>query len=128
VAGGLEVVDKFTCSDRSGTTDALDGVFLLWVQIENDSGSSVYARSESEFFDTIDGDTAIDLPTLFVDAGYFDLTWDLVNSGNSRLSCAQAGIGSSGSVATTVVATSSTFMAVDKFTCTDGHVRIPVAP
>lgn len=120
VAGGLEVIDKFTCSDRSGVTDPLDGVFLIWVQIENDSGSTVYARSEAEFFDTIDGDKAIDLPTLFVDAGYMDVSWDLTSSGGSRLSCAQAGIGSNGSVSTTVVATSSSFMLVDKFTCTDG--------
>jgi hypothetical protein len=40
VAGGLEVVDKFTCSDKSGITDPLDGIFLIWVQIENDSGST----------------------------------------------------------------------------------------
>jgi hypothetical protein len=129
VAGGLEVVDKFTCSDMRGITDPLDGTFLIWVQIENDSGSNVYAQSESEFFDTADGDKTIDLPTLFVDAGYFDLSWDLISSANARLSCAQAGIGSSGSVATTVVESSSNFMAVDKFTCEDGFgttAEVPV--
>lgn len=120
VAGGIEVVDKFTCSDKIGITDPLDGVFLIWVAIENDSGTSTYAQSGSEFFDTLDGDKTIDLPTLFVDAGYFDLSWDLVSSGNARMTCAQAGIGSNGSLATTAVATSSSFMLVDKFTCEDG--------
>ena len=120
VAGGIEVIDKFNCSDKTGTTDPLDGVFLIWVQIEDDTGANVYAQSESEFFDTANGDKSIDLPTLFVDAGYFDLSWDLISPSNSRLTCAQAGIGSSGSVATTVVEASSNFMAVDKFTCEDG--------
>src|SRR5947209_5829104 len=70
VPGGIEVIDKFNCSDKVGTTDPLDGVFLIWVSIENTSGSSVYAQSESEFFDTIDGNASITLPTLFTDAGF----------------------------------------------------------
>ena len=120
VPGGLEVIDKFNCSDKVGTTDPLDGVFLIWVSIENTSGSTVYAESESEFFDTIDGDASIDLPTLFTDAGYFDLSWDLISLSGSRQSCAAAGIGANGSIATTAVAVSSSFMLVDKFTCEDG--------
>ncbi|HEX2688381.1 MAG TPA: hypothetical protein VHN14_17240, partial [Kofleriaceae bacterium] len=120
VSGGLEVVDKFNCSDKIGTTDTLDGIYQIWVQIESTSGGTVYARSAPEFFDTIDGDKTIDLPTLFVDAGYFEVSWDLIGAGNTRLSCAQAGIGSAGSIATTAVMTSSNFMLVDKFTCEDG--------
>lgn len=119
-AGGIEVVDKFTCSEKIGITDPLDGIYLIWVSIEDTGGARVYAQSESEVFDTVDGNKTIDLPTLFVDAGYFDLSWDLIRSGNTRLTCAQAGIGSSGSLATTAVMTSSNFMLVDKFTCEDG--------
>jgi len=92
VAGGVEVIDKFNCSDKVGTTDPLDGIYLIWVSIEDTSGATVYAESESEFFDTIDGDATVELPTLFKDAGYMDLTWDLIGSGNTRLSCAAAGI------------------------------------
>src|ERR1700759_178374 len=91
VPGGIEVIDKFNCSDKGGTPASLDGVFLIWVQIEGTSGANVYAQSESVFFDTINGDKSIDLPTLFTDAGYLDLSWDLVDSGNTRLSCAAAG-------------------------------------
>ena len=129
VPGGIEVIDKFNCSAKVGTTDPLDGVFLIWVQIESTSGGTVYAQSESEFFDTLNGDKTIDLPTLFTDAGYMDLSWDLIGTGNTRLSCAQAGIGSSGSVSTTAVSVASpSFMLVDKFTCTDGFGTTDVLP
>jgi hypothetical protein len=129
VAGGVEVIDKFNCSDRVGTTDPLDGVYLIWVSIENTTGSTVYAESEAEFFDTIDGDASITLPTLFKDAGYMDLSWDLLGSGNTRISCAQAGIGASGSVSTTAISVASpSFMLIDKFTCTDGFGTTSVLP
>ena len=129
VPGGIEVIDKFNCSDKSGTTDPLDGVYLIWVSIENTSGSSVYAESESEFFDTIDGDATVTLPTLFKDAGYMDLSWGLTGSGNTRLTCAAAGIGTSGSISTTAVSvTTPSFMLVDKFTCTDGFGTTDVLP
>jgi len=121
VPGGVEVIDKFNCSDKIGTTDPLDGIYLIWVSIEDTTGATVYAESESEFFDTIDGDAVVTLPTLFKDAGYMDLSWDLIGSGNTRLSCAAAGIGPSGSVSTTAVSvTNSNSILVDKFTCTDG--------
>lgn len=129
VPGGLEVIDKFNCSDKIGTTDPLDGVFLIWVSIENTSGSSVYAESESEFFDTIDGDATIELPTLFTDAGYFDLSWKLTSSSGARLSCSDVGIGPSGSVSTTAISVASpSFMLIDKFTCTDGFGTSDVLP
>lgn len=129
VPGGIEVIDKFDCSAKSGTTDPLDGVFLIWVSIESTSGGTVYAESEREFFDTINGDKTIELPTLFTDAGYIDLSWDLIGAGNTRLSCAQAGIGANGSISTTAVSVASpSFMLIDKFTCTDGFGTTDVLP
>jgi hypothetical protein len=129
VAGGIEVIEKFNCSDKGGTTVPLDGVFLIWVQIEDTSGANVYAQSESVFFDTLDGDKSIELPTLFVDAGYVDLSWDLIGTGNTRISCAQAGIGANGSIsATSVSVTSPSFMLIHKFTCTDGFGTTDVLP
>ena len=117
-----EQPDLFNCSDKVGTTDPLDGVFQVWVQIENHSGSSVYARSEAVVIDTLDGDASIDLPTLFTDAGYFDLSWDLLRAGSTaRLRCADAGITSSGRISTTSVAVSNNAMIVDKFSCDDGY-------
>jgi hypothetical protein len=114
--------DLFDCSAKVGTTGLLDGVFQVWVQIENHDGSSVYARSEAVVIDTLDGDQSITLPTLFTDAGYFDLSWDLERAGSStRLHCADAGITSSGRISTTAVAVSNNAMIVDKFSCDDGY-------
>jgi hypothetical protein len=111
--------DLFDCSAKTGTTGLLDGVFQVSVQIENHDGSMVYASSEAVVIDTANGDQSITLPTLFTDAGYFDLSWNLLRSG-ARVHCADAGIGSSGRISTTAVANSSSAMLVDKFTCTDG--------
>jgi hypothetical protein len=129
VPGGIEVIDKFNCSDKVGTTDPLHGIFLIWVQIESASGAILYAQSESEFFDSVGGDKPIDLPTLFTDAGYMDLSWDLIGSGNTRRSCAQAGIDSNGSISTTVVSVvSPSVTVIDKFICTDGFGASAVLP
>jgi hypothetical protein len=114
-----EQPDLFDCSAKVGTTNPLDGVFQVWVAIETHNASSTYATSESIVIDTADGNTSIDLPTLFTDAGYFDLSWDLEKNG-ARVHCADAGIGSSGRISTTAVAISNNAMIVDKFTCTDG--------
>jgi len=114
--------DFFDCSAKIGTTDPLDGVFQVWVQIENHDGSSVYARSEAVVVDTADGNAAIDLPTLFTDAGYFDLSWDLLRAGSTqRLRCEDAGITSSGRISTIAVAVSNNAMITDKFSCDDGY-------
>lgn len=114
--------DLFDCSAKVGTTGLLDGVFQVWVQIENHDGSSVYARSEAEVIDTANGDQSITLPTLFTDAGYFDLSWDLLRAGSStRLRCADAGITSDGRISTSAQMTSGGTIYVDKFSCDDGY-------
>jgi hypothetical protein len=111
--------DFFNCSDKIGTTDPLDGIFQVWVQIENHDGSLVYATSASEVIDTADGNATIDLPTLFLDAGYFDVSWDLERSGR-RVHCSDVGLGN-GQVTATVMATGSSSMIGGKFDCSDGY-------
>jgi len=119
VRGGIEVIDKFDCSAKEGTTDPVDGVFLVWVAITNHSGSSVYAESESEFLDTLDGNLSVTLPSLFLDAGFYDLKWDLIDRvSQTRLSCRDAG--ATAGISTTAVAVSSNASVIDKFDCTDG--------
>lgn len=114
--------DLFNCSAMSGVTDPLDGIFQVWVQIENHPGTSIYARSEAVVIDTADGDQSITLPTLFKDAGYFDLSWDLLRAGSTaRLRCADAGISSSGRISTSAQMTSGGTIYVDKFSCDDGY-------
>jgi hypothetical protein len=120
---GQPVIDKFNCSAMHGTTDPLDGIFLVWVQIESDDATRVYVTSESTYVDTADGDVSLHFPILD-DGGYFFLTWDLVNAQTQApLTCAQAGIGSNGSVETVVsIVPEDPTMdpIVDKFTCSHG--------
>ncbi len=113
--------DLFDCSAKVGTTAPLDGVFQVWVQIESHDQQTVYAQSESVVIDTANGDQSITLPTLFTDAGYFDMSWDLERSGSTaRLHCADAGITSAGRISTSAQAMSSSMIYVDQFSCDDG--------
>lgn len=117
---GAPVIDKFDCSAMTGTTDPLDGIFLVWVQIENDSGTSIYVKSKETYIDTADGDLVIDFPILD-NGGYFFLTWDLVDAQTQApMTCAQAGLGSNGSVETVATLTGPDTGTVDKFTCDHG--------
>jgi hypothetical protein len=116
----VPVIDKFDCSAMRGTTDPLDGIFLVWVQIENNSGSSIYVKSKETYIDTADGDLVIDFPILD-DGGYFFLTWDLVDAQTQApMTCAQAGIGKKGAVETTATLTGPNTGTVDMFTCEHG--------
>ena len=118
VTFGTEIIDKFDCSAKIGTTDPLDGIFLVWVQIESDTGSTVYAQSERSYIDTIDGDVTLDFP-LLDNAGFFFLTWDLADAtrGNAPITCEQAGITRAGSVETHATLVNTTNLLTDKFPC-----------
>ena len=114
---GTTVRDAFDCAAGRGTTDPLDGVFLVWVQVENDAGTSVYAKSEAIFVDTADGDVSFNFPILD-DAGYFFLTWDLEKaSSGAPLNCAQAGLTGDAAIETLATITGTSFLLTDKFQC-----------
>ena len=113
---GTVVQDIFDCAAGQGTTDPLDGIFLVWVQIESNTGS-VYAKSESSYIDTADGDTLITFPILD-DAGFFFLTWDLQKaSGGPLLSCAQAGLTGDAAIETVATMVGTSSLVTDKFQC-----------
>ena len=117
---GQPIVDEFRCSDMRATTDPLDGVFLVWIQIESESGN-LYAKSEQTYVDTLDGDATIDLKMLD-DAGYFFLSWELRDKATGALlTCAQASDGD-GPVKVETVATivGTDFMLTDRFPCEHG--------
>jgi hypothetical protein len=118
---GSPVLDKFDCADMQGTTLPLDGIFLVWVQIESASGTQVYAQSSHTYVDTIDGDVLIDFE-IFDDAGFFFLTWDLVDAvTQAPLTCDEAGVTGNASVETIATIVGSTFMLTDKFQCEHGY-------
>jgi len=118
---GQPITDLFKCSDMRGTTAPIDGVFLVWLQIESSDGSRVYAKSEQTYIDTVDGDKTIDLKILD-DAGYFFLSWELHDkTTGALLTCAQASDGG-GAVKVETVATivGTDFMLADRFPCEHG--------
>lgn len=119
---GTPVLDKFNCSDMRGTTDPLDGVYLVWVQIESDNGQQIYAKSKHTYIDTLDGDAAISFPILD-DAGYFFLTWDLVDAATQApLTCKEAGLTGDAAIETlATIVTDSNFLLTDKFPCEHGY-------
>jgi hypothetical protein len=116
---GSPVLDLFDCADMQGTTLPLDGIFLVWVQIEGAAGQ--YAESSHTYVDTADGDVLIDFE-IFDDAGFFFLTWDLVDAvTNAPLTCDEAGVTGNASVETIATIVGSTFMLTDKFQCEHGY-------
>ena len=121
---GQNFIDQFNCSDGQGTILLpSDDTYLVWVQIENDSGSSLYAQSEETFVDTSLSVPPIDV-TIFDDAGFFFLEWDLEDAvSHAPLSCTQAGLnGSAGAVeAVATLATSTNVLFTDQFTCSDHY-------
>lgn len=117
---GSPVLDLFDCADMQGTTLPLDGIFLVWVQIESATGQ-VYAESSHTYVDTADGDVLIDFE-IFDDAGFFFLTWDLVDAvTDAPLTCDQAGVVGDASIETIATIVGSTFALVDKFQCEHGY-------
>lgn len=118
---GTPVIDKFNCSDLQGTTLPLDGIYLVWVQIETDSGNQVYAQSSHTYIDTADGDVLLDFDILD-DAGFFFLTWDLVDAvTQAPLTCREAGVTGNASIETIATIVNSSFVLADKFQCEHGY-------
>jgi len=116
---GLKVKDKFDCSAGVGHLTLPDDTYLIWVEITNDAGNSLYAQSEEFFVDTTLGDASFKTEILD-DGGYFFLEWDLADAVTGQpLSCSAAGVGANGSVSTTSTTASSSDVVIDKFTCED---------
>jgi hypothetical protein len=121
---GVTFEDKFDCSAGGGTVFVPDdgGVYLVWVEIESNSGSTPYAQSFSTVVDTLDGDAEVDVK-IVDNGGYFFLTWDLEDDvTGQRISCAEAGVDSNGSVEiiSTDIASPTDFV-TDKFDCDDHY-------
>jgi hypothetical protein len=119
--GGLISADLFDCSAGSGTIIVPDGLYLMSVRIENHSGSMKYADSESQFIDTAN-DSGFSVEILD-DGGYLTFRWVLQDAtSHARLTCADAGVTSNGSVESIATSTvNHSFMLTDKFTCEDHY-------
>jgi hypothetical protein len=122
LGSGQMFTDLFTCSDGQGTIALPDDTYLIWVQIENTSGSSLYAQSQETFYDTL-VDTRPVEAEIVDDGGFLFLTWDLVRAGTQApLSCATAAVPSNGGVRTVATGVSSpAYHTDDIFTCEDHY-------
>jgi hypothetical protein len=117
---GSPIIDLFDCDDNSGRTAPLPpDVYQVWVALTSEGGGSTYATSLSAIVDVINTDKTFST-TILNDGGYFQLTWDLVDSQTAApMTCATAdadGIG----VVSTLVSNTSSFVD-DKFTCEDHY-------
>ena len=120
--GGLINADLFNCSDQQGTIVIPDGLYLMSVRIESHSGATKYADSQQVLIDTA-LDASFDVQILD-DGGYFFFTWSLHDktSAGARMSCADAGVTSTGAVeAVSTSVSNMSFFKDDKFTCTDHY-------
>lgn len=117
--GGLISADLFNCSDGAGTVVVPDGLYLMSVRIENHSGSTKYADSDSVFIDTASASSFS--VEILDDGGYITFRWTLKDkTTGATLTCAQAGVTSSGSVESISTSIADpTVMLTDKFTCED---------
>jgi hypothetical protein len=122
VGAGQQFMDKFDCAAGRGTISLPDDTYLIWVEIESNSGSSTYAQSQETFYDTL-VDTGAVNAEIIDDGGFFYLEWDLFDANtHAAMSCAQAGIGASGAVEAISTGVSGTTMSADdQFTCTDHY-------
>lgn len=115
---GETFIDKFNCSDGAGTIVLPDqDSYLVWVEIENDSGSAEYAKSNSTYVDTSLSYSPVEVEFLD-DGGYFFFEWDLYD-GNTLVSCSEAGATTVEAISTSV--TSSSNSADDKYDCADHY-------
>ena len=93
-AVGQPIIDLFDCADGAGTSAPLPpDTYETWIELTNDTNTGApYATSTPAFLDV----TATDLTysaEIYDDAGYFQLSWDLVGANSQApLTCADAGI------------------------------------
>jgi len=119
VGFGDEFIDHFNCSDGIGTIVLPDeDSYLVWVEIETDSGSSTYAQSNSTYVNTAFAVEPINV-NIVDNGGYFFFEWDLVDAKtNAPLACTDIGSGSVEAISTSVA--SPSYFKDDKFDC-DAH-------
>ncbi|HEX4421485.1 MAG TPA: hypothetical protein VH165_26400 [Kofleriaceae bacterium] len=120
---GTPIADKYDCSAGKGTILLPDAdTYLVWVVIEDSTGSNQYAQSDSAYVDTSATVAPIEF-NILDDGGYFYLEWDIVDSTTmAHMTCADAGLatGDSVEVISTSMANSSDFK-TDMFTCQDHY-------
>tara|TARA_R110002096_G_scaffold239101_1_gene430694 strand:- start:53187 stop:53945 length:759 start_codon:yes stop_codon:yes gene_type:complete len=113
--------DIYDCLDGGGTTAELPlGSYDVWVEITNSAGDGLFAVSNAVTV-VLDTDGAVEnvtIPTFLVNDGFFGLTWSLVDTGGTPLTCAEV---FSGGVDIVSTKASTSEALVDVFDCEAGE-------
>jgi len=116
---GSQYIDLYDCTDGYNSTAPLPlGDYTVWVNAL-DSSDAMVAQSNSEAATLDLGGELVTLNYDFpVDGGFFALTWNLVDSSDNALTCADVYSGGVG-VLSTIVGTSDAYD--DTFNCEAGQ-------
>jgi hypothetical protein len=83
-------IDKFDCVAGAGTAaDLPTGRYQIWVRLTDTSESLLYAESGSLLADIADGLSTPVNHDIYVDHGFFTMSWQLLTPGGGRAACGQ---------------------------------------
>ena len=124
--------DKFTdiynCTDGGGVTALMPlGDYDVWVEVTDAAGTTLLAQSNLAAGSLIaDGDLVnVAIDPFHGDMGFFGVTWNLVDTAGTALTCAEVFSGGVDIVATVAGTSDAT---ADLFNCEDGQgVTDPLA-
>lgn len=87
---GDAYVDKFNCTAGAGTAaDLPTGRYQVWVRLTDDSESLLFAESGSLLADIGDGQVTTVNHDIYVDHGFFTMSWQLLDPAGNRAACGQ---------------------------------------
>jgi hypothetical protein len=115
---GPLVSDLFTCADGAGRTAGLEADrYKVWLEVQNDSGSQIYAQSLAQFTDLLNVDQSLSFD-IHNDGGFFSLSWTLQDAfTNAPMTCAAA---TASGVAITATFTGTASAVDTEFACSAG--------
>jgi hypothetical protein len=83
-------IDKHDCADLGGfAADLPEGQYLVWVQLTDFAENTIFAESGSLITNIVAGATTPVDHSIYVDHGFFQLSWRLNPPGGSNFNCSQ---------------------------------------
>jgi hypothetical protein len=81
--------DIYDCADGGGSAaDLPDGDYVVWVELTDDSGATLYAESEDASISLAGGENAQADFTIDAYNGFWDVGWNLFDAGGAPEACA----------------------------------------
>jgi hypothetical protein len=87
---GDAYIDKYDCTAGGGlAADLPEGRYLVWVALTDTSENTLFAQSGSLVTDIVAGATTPVAHDIFVDHGFYQLSWTLTAEAGGGLDCSQ---------------------------------------